>query len=773
MVSTPQTALEVLGTVMVSDGGETCSSTVKGGIRYTSTNVLQYCNSSAWQTISAGGSTAAAGANTQVQFNSGGNLGGSANFIYTLATGTLKAANHDTGASTGTYKLGGSTIITYPHAGADTTSFAVGVSALANQTANTLYNFAFGFQAGQWVSSGLYNTAIGSDALQGVSGTPLTGSSNTAVGLNALMDAQGAAANNTAVGTNALKYNSTGSGNSAFGQAAMAGVSGTPLTSATGYNTAIGDYALTMLQGAAANNTALGYQSGYYITTGTDNIAIGYSALLSTSGTPLTAASAGNIAVGSNALTALAGGATGNVAIGYNALTSSTVSSTAPNTAIGYEAMQYATTATNNTAIGNKAMQGVSATPMTGAGYNTAIGDSALSGIGSNARFNTAVGYSAIRYESSGNFNTALGYEAMQGTAGTPLTGISNTALGVDALLDIAGAAAQNVAVGASAGADITTGTGNTLLGSQAGITGTVLTTGTNNVYIGYNAAASGAAVTNETVLGYNATGNGSNTITLGNSSNTNTYAYGTLTLKGPTYYTAFAPGATSNQTYTLPVAYPGTTGYVLSSTTGGVMSWVANGGSSAIGSTTQVAYNASGTETGSANLTFDGTGIMVLGTASGAALTIGASGASTNKISLGPTTGASVPSAGVVGVAHALYSFATDGGAVSTITPAINSTIPAKAVITAATINSTTAVTSGGAATVAIGTTATGGSTTSFLAATGNASFTANALLNGATTFAAPLKVTAAGSITVTVGTAALTAGVIEIWVQYYVATN
>lgn len=121
----------------------------------------------------------------------------------------------------------------------------------------------------------------------------------------------------------------------------------------------------------------------------------------------------------------------------------------------------------------------------------------------------------------------------------------------------------------------------------------------------------------------------------------------------------------------------------------------------------------------------------------------------------------------------HAKYDFSVDGGAVSTITPATNCTIPTNAVIVSSTINSTTAVTSGGAATIAVGTAATGGATTSFLAATGKASFTSNALLAGAVTYAAPLKVTGAGAITLTVATAALTAGVIEVWVQYYVANN
>jgi len=52
---TPATLLDISGTVKVADGGESCSATVKGGIRYTSANVLQYCNSTAWQTLGSGG----------------------------------------------------------------------------------------------------------------------------------------------------------------------------------------------------------------------------------------------------------------------------------------------------------------------------------------------------------------------------------------------------------------------------------------------------------------------------------------------------------------------------------------------------------------------------------------------------------------------------------------------------------------------------------------------------------------------------------------------
>ena len=120
--------------------------------------------------------------------------------------------------------------------------------------------------------------------------------------------------------------------------------------------------------------------------------------------------------------------------------------------------------------------------------------------------------------------------------------------------------------------------------------------------------------------------------------------------------------------------------------------------------------------------------------------------------------------------VAYAKYDFAVNGGLVSTIAPA-SSLLPDNAIIVGGTINSTTAVTSGGAGTVAIGTSA-GSSTTSILGATAKATLSLDAVLNAVPVFATPVKLTAAGTITFTIGTAALTAGVIEVWLYYVVAS-
>jgi predicted RecA/RadA family phage recombinase len=122
--------------------------------------------------------------------------------------------------------------------------------------------------------------------------------------------------------------------------------------------------------------------------------------------------------------------------------------------------------------------------------------------------------------------------------------------------------------------------------------------------------------------------------------------------------------------------------------------------------------------------------------------------------------------------MAHAQYNFASDGGAEALITPAVNSTIPINAVIVGSVVNSTTAVTSAGSATLAVGTSA-GSLANSLLTATAKASLGTNALVAGAAQFATPVKMSAAGQITVTPAVAALTAGVVEIYVFYYVSNT
>ena len=112
----------------------------------------------------------------------------------------------------------------------------------------------------------------------------------------------------------------------------------------------------------------------------------------------------------------------------------------------------------------------------------------------------------------------------------------------------------------------------------------------------------------------------------------------GTVTLAAPT--------VAGTQSYTLPTAVPAANGYALTSTTGGVMSWAAAGGSPG-GSTTQVQYNSAGAFGASANLTFDSNTLTApnLVASNGLVMNNGTVGASFsiasgyNAMSVGPVT--------------------------------------------------------------------------------------------------------------------------------------
>ncbi len=121
------------------------------------------------------------------------------------------------------------------------------------------------------------------------------------------------------------------------------------------------------------------------------------------------------------------------------------------------------------------------------------------------------------------------------------------------------------------------------------------------------------------------------------------------------------------------------------------------------------------------------------------------------------------------VKVAHALYVEATDGGGTGAIVPANSDTIPANAVVLAYAINSPTAP-AGTGATIAFGTSA-GSAANSIKAATAITALTTDAVLGAIC--ATPFKMSAAGQIQLTVAVAALTAGVIEIWVLYFLASE
>jgi hypothetical protein len=160
------------------------------------------------------------------------------------------------------------------NASASATSTAVGISALASSTGADAT--AFGYFAGENLSSGAYSIAIGSRAMGGTTGGPNTGSYNTAIGNSSL--AQNTSGNrNIAIGNEALGANQGGTSNVAIGSYQAAGGDAVLSLNVSGnYNTAVGAAALAKT--TASNNTAVGYQAGFTNSAGQNLVAIGYQA---------------------------------------------------------------------------------------------------------------------------------------------------------------------------------------------------------------------------------------------------------------------------------------------------------------------------------------------------------------------------------------------------------------------------------------------------------------------------------------------------------------
>jgi hypothetical protein len=141
---------------------------------------------------------------------------------------------------------------------------------------------------------------------------------------------------------------------------------------------------------------------------------------------------------------------------------------------------------------------------------SVAVGTGTLTSVTSGA-YNAALGLNALQVDTSGGFNSAFGVAAL----GSNTTANGNTALGYGALYGNT-TGENNIAVGSGAGSLLANGvTSNTNSGTS--------------VFLGVNTKALGASQTNQIVIGYDATGLGSNTAVLGNASITTTALRGNV----------------------------------------------------------------------------------------------------------------------------------------------------------------------------------------------------------------------------------------------------
>jgi hypothetical protein len=158
--------------------------------------------------------------------------------------------------------------------------------------------------------------------------------------------------------------------------------------------------------------------------------------------------------------------------------------------------------------------------------FNLFMGQAPAGGYG--GLYNIVFGIGAAQSTTGGNENSYFGFQAGRDTT----NGNNNVFSGTNSGLSNT-TGSDNVFTGHTAGAANSTGSGNIFVGKGAGryITGgaTGNTVSTNSVFLGFNTKALASSQSNQIVIGYDATGLGSNTVTLGNDSITFTALKGNV----------------------------------------------------------------------------------------------------------------------------------------------------------------------------------------------------------------------------------------------------
>ena len=159
---------------------------------------------------------------------------------------------------------------------------------------------------------------------------------------------------------------------------------------------------------------------------------------------------------------------------------------------------------------------------------NTSINDLS-DGTANTTNFSNSIllGQSSTGTLNSAEYNVGLGY----GVFDALTSGDRNMGVGYNALNRVTGGSG-NVAIGGQSLTAVTTGDRNVAIGRQSGrdvddgelANGADLTTGDENTYLGAWTQPSAADVQNETVIGSESTGQGSNTVTIGNAAVTQVY---------------------------------------------------------------------------------------------------------------------------------------------------------------------------------------------------------------------------------------------------------
>ena len=272
-----------------------------------------------------------------------------------------------------------------------------------------------------------FPTAQGTENLASVnvSGTLTTtkDSHNLGFGYQALSAAvDGSAVDNTAFGYQALKALTLGDSNTAFGDLALAELSGTSINT--------------------SKHTAVGHQAGMNLITGEENTYVGFNAGKGASNYTL---SSYNTAVGVNTLENIGSNRSYNTAVGANALN---LVSANENTGVGYGAGGVITSGITNTCIGI-----IAGVDITTGSSNTAIGGNSGDGLITGSS-NTFIGKDAGTSLSSVSTSTAIGAGSTVGASNTIVLGTASETVRFNTLKPLTDT--SDMTIGAGSTGDIT-----------------------------------------------------------------------------------------------------------------------------------------------------------------------------------------------------------------------------------------------------------------------------------------------------------------------------
>jgi len=418
---------------------------------------------------------------------------------------------------------------------------ALGNNVLGRNSSGVL-NTASGFSAMANNDIGNLNTAYGGYALT----NNTTGDRNTAIG-DEVLYSNTTGYNNTAGGTKSLNSNTTGFNNTAYGQNSGRFISGGVVVTANSSNSTFLGMQAYPLADNQTNQTVIGYNA---VGDGSNTTVLGSSSTVSTKlFGQLKLPAYGTGAKTGTATYTLATDATGNIievaAMGVGSQWSITGNaSTVPGTnfigttdaqrlVFKTSNVEQATILSNgNIGIGNNNPLYKLDVNGTGQFSSDLFVNGKTFGRGSgNMPSNIAVGQAVLAINTTGNFNTGLGDYSLYANT----TGQRNTATGTNSLVSN-GTGNYNVAHGYSSFADLVTGNFGTAIGYQAsnftaGFVG-IVTNSNNSTFLGARTQALADNQTNEIVVGFEAVGNGSNTVTLGNDAISKTILKGGLNFK-------------------------------------------------------------------------------------------------------------------------------------------------------------------------------------------------------------------------------------------------